>query len=66
MACFACMPDCDKCIPKFVACPDCGKRCPLADERCAACGHIFSVNEKQKARALWIKGLMQRNKPRQS
>lgn len=58
MACFACMPDCDKCIPKFIACPDCSTRCMLSDASCARCGHAFSQTERQLAREQWLERLM--------
>lgn len=58
MACLACMPNCDKCIPKFVACPDCLTRCMLKDESCAQCGHLFTAAEKKLARDQWIRNLM--------
>lgn len=58
MACFACMPDCDKCIPKFITCPDCSQRGMLKDAACAQCGHFFTPQEKRQARDRWIAQLM--------
>lgn len=58
MACFACMPDCDKCIPKFIVCPECLARCMLSDSQCLQCAHVFAPSEKQKARDRWIERLM--------
>ncbi len=58
MACFACMPDCEKCIPKFIACPECSARCMLKDAVCAQCGHSFTPAEKKSARDQWLQRLM--------
>lgn len=60
MACFACMPDCDKCIPKFVTCPDCSARCMLKDDSCERCGHILTATEKKLARDQWLQRLKTR------
>lgn len=60
MACLACMPDCDKCKPKFISCPDCGMRCTLKDAACTQCGHDFTLAEKKLAREQWIERLKTR------
>lgn len=63
MACFACMPECDKCIPKFIDCPQCGGKNSISDTLCAMCGHVFTSDERKRAKALWVKELMKRNAP---
>lgn len=53
MTCWVCNPVCENCKPKFVECPECGDRCFLNEPRCRRCGHVFSAEEQEGARALW-------------
>ena len=52
--CYMCLPACEKCFPKTLLCPSCGKKNTLAKERCIYCGRIFADEDKEKARALWL------------
>lgn len=53
MTCWVCNPVCDHCKPKFVACSACGERGFLNEVRCRACGHEFTDEERDEARASW-------------
>lgn len=51
--CYMCLPTCEKCFPKTVACPSCGKRNTLRKDACVYCGAPISEADKQNARQLW-------------
>lgn len=55
MTCWVCNPVCDHCKPKFVTCPECDDRCFLSEPTCRSCGHVFTDEEKTRARDMWKK-----------
>lgn len=51
--CYMCLPTCEKCFPKTLKCPSCGKKNTLTKSKCIYCGTVFSEEDKENARALW-------------
>ena len=52
--CFgACRVTCDNCKPKFVYCPDCGKKNMLMFDKCRKCGRPLTQEMKDAAIADW-------------
>lgn len=51
--CYMCLPTCEKCFPKTLSCPLCGKKNTLAKNNCVYCGTAFTESDKEKARSLW-------------
>ena len=57
MGCYeGCHPSCDACRPKFLFCPNCGKRLSLYVKECRSCGEPITEETKEIWRGRWAQG----------
>lgn len=56
--CYAgnCHPECDNCKPKYVWCPQCAARLPIALKSCHLCGRAISDEIKLETVEKWKAG----------
>ena len=48
-----CKPTCENCKPKFVFCPQCGKKNFLFSDKCTFCDELIPEEAKDAARKKW-------------
>ena len=53
MACWVCLPGCDKCRPKFFTCPHCGGLAYFSLDKCPVCRNPVSETDREKGLSEW-------------
>ena len=53
MACWICLPTCDKCKPKYFNCPNCGGLAFFALDKCPCCGYVPTEDDQNNGLEAW-------------